>query len=152
MPDRDSYKSLEVQKQIFQSILERCAEAGGKIITVHSVRSAGAVLDMVESHLPRDRGTIVLHWFTGSKSEARRATMLGCYFSANLEMLRSDRGRALVSDLQMDRLLTETDGPFTLVDGRPSEPADVHSVVEAVARLRGISTEDLSRNIQTNFI
>src|SRR5882672_9500233 len=39
------YKSLDVQKQIFQTILQRCAEAGGKIITVHSVRSASAVLD-----------------------------------------------------------------------------------------------------------
>ena len=108
------YKSLDVQKQIFQTILQRCAEAGGKIITVHSVRSASAVLDMVEAYLPRNRGTVVLHWFTGSKSEARRATNLGCYFSVNLEMLRSDRGRALISDLQMDRMLTETDGPFTL--------------------------------------
>jgi TatD DNase family protein len=109
------------------------------------------VLDMVEAHLPRNRGTVVLHWFTCSKSEARRATNLGCYFSVNLEMLRSDRGRALVSGLQMDRLLTETDGPFTNIDGRPSEPADVYSVVEAVARLRGLPIEDVSRNVRANL-
>lgn len=145
------YKSLDVQKRVFQTILQRCAEVGGKIITVHSVRSASAVLDMVEAHLPRNRGTVVLHWFTGSKSEARRATNLGCYFSVNLEMLRSDRGRSLVSDLQMDRLLTETDGPFTNVDGRPSEPADVYSVVEAVARLRGLPIEDVSRKVRANL-
>ncbi|MGX7877195.1 TatD family hydrolase [Mesorhizobium sp. ORM6] len=50
---------------------------------------------MHEQYLPHDRGTVVLHWFTGSKSEARRAAMLGCYFSVNAEMTRSDRGRAL---------------------------------------------------------
>jgi TatD related DNase len=46
------YKSLNVQKRVFRTVLERCAEAGGKILTVHSVRSTAAVLDMVEAHLP----------------------------------------------------------------------------------------------------
>jgi TatD DNase family protein len=41
---------------------------------------------MIEQYLPRDRGTVVLHWFTGSKSEARRAATLGCYFSVNAEL------------------------------------------------------------------
>ena len=46
------YKSLELQKQVFQHILQRCADAGGQIVTVHSVRSAKAVLDYIESFLP----------------------------------------------------------------------------------------------------
>ncbi|RRH91092.1 TatD family deoxyribonuclease [Mesorhizobium tamadayense] len=91
---------------------------------------------MIEQYLPQDRGTVVLHWFTGSKSEARRAATLGCYFSVNAEMTRSDRGRSLVSDLPIDRILTETDGPFTQVDGRPSEPADVETTVAAIADVR----------------
>lgn len=60
--------------------------------------------------------------------------MLGCYFSVNAEMTRSDRGRSLVSDLPIDQILTETNGPFTQVDGRPSEAADVKSTVAAIAR------------------
>ena len=83
---------------MFRTVLERCAKAGGKILTVHSVRSVPAVLEMIEQYLPQDRGTVVLHWFTGTKSEARRAATLGCYFSVNAEMTRSDRGRSLVSD------------------------------------------------------
>ena len=93
------YKSLDIQKKVFRTILERCAEAGGKILTVHSVRSVPAVLDMVEQHLPQDRGVVVLHWFTGSRSDARRAETLGCYFSVNAEMMRSERGRQLVAEL-----------------------------------------------------
>jgi TatD DNase family protein len=76
------------------------------------------VLDVIERHLPRNRGVAVLHWFTGTKAEARRAAALGCYFSINAEMMYSGRGRALVAELPMDRLLTETDGPFTLHPGR----------------------------------
>jgi TatD DNase family protein len=76
------------------------------------VRSAGAVLDMVEAHLPASRGAVVLNWFTDGRSEARWALALGCYFSVNAEMTRNERGKALVADLAIDRLLTETDGPI----------------------------------------
>jgi TatD DNase family protein len=145
------YKSLDAQKEVFRTVLERCAEAGGKILTVHSVRSVPAVLDMVERHLPRNRGIVVLHWFTGSKAEARRATALGCYFSVNAEMARTERGRTLVADLPMDRLLTETDGPFTQIDGRPTEPADSWMATEVVADVRKLSTDAITKAIRTNL-
>jgi TatD DNase family protein len=145
------YKSLDSQKQVFRTVLERCAEAGGKILTVHSVRSVPMVLDMIERHLPRDRGVVVLHWFTGSKAEARRAAALGCYFSINFEMTRSERGRALVAELPMDRLLTETDGPFTQIDGRPTEPTDSRMVVEAIASVRNLSADAIAKAVLTNL-
>nr|WP_292419157.1 TatD family hydrolase [Mesorhizobium sp.] len=75
---------------------------------------------MVERYLPADRGTIVLHWFTGSKSEAPRAAALGCYFCVNAEMTRSDRGRAVVSDLPIARLLTRNGWPIHS-NRRPSQ-------------------------------
>jgi TatD DNase family protein len=79
-------------------------------MSVHSVRAASAVLGHVEAYLPPDRGRVVLHWFTGSPAEARRGAALGCYFSVNAEMLRTDRHRALLAQIPRDRLLTETDG------------------------------------------
>ena len=145
------YKSFEAQKRIFQIILERCAEAGGKILTVHSVRSVPVVLDMIEAHLPPDRGTVVLHWFTGSRSAARRAASLGCYFSVNAEMTRTERGRALVADLPLDRLLTETDGPFTQINGRATEPEDVRAAVRAISTARDLTTEAVSNIVRTNL-
>lgn len=141
------YKSLEAQRHVFQRVLERCAEAGGKILTVHSVRSVPAVLDMIEAHLPRERGRVVLHWFTGSKSDARRAAAIGCYFSVNAEMTRTDRGRDLIRTLPRDRILTETDGPFTQVGGRPSEPSDVTSTITALG-----ATLDVSADVAAKFV
>jgi TatD DNase family protein len=145
------YKSLDSQKQVFRSVLDLCADAGGKILTVHSVRSAAAVLEMIERHLPQDRGVVVLHWFTGTKAEARRAAILGCYFSINTEMLCSDRGRALVAELPLDRILTETDGPFTSVGNRPAEPASVRATVGEIARVRKQSEESVAYAIRTNL-
>jgi len=146
------YKSLEAQKHVFRTVLERCAEAGGKILSVHSVRSAPAVLDMIERYLPRDRGAVVLHWFTGSKSDARRAAALGCYFSVNAEMTRSDRGRAIVAHLPNDRILTETDGPFTHIDGRPAEPTDMRVTTKAIAHVRNVPAHEIAETVQANLL
>jgi TatD DNase family protein len=143
------YKSLDAQKQVFCDVLKRCAS---KILTVHSVRTATQVLDMVEEHLPRDRGSVVLHWFTGSRSEARRAAALGCYFSINAEMVQADRGRALVAALPIDRILTETDGRFTQVEGRPSEPADVKATVALIAGVLGLSPDSVAKKVQSNLL
>ena len=145
------YKSLDVQKQVFRTILERCADAGGKILTIHSVRSVPMVLDMIERHLPRNRGVAVLHWFTGTKAEARRAVALGCYFSINAEMMHSGRGRALVAELPMDRLLTETDGPFTQVDGRSTEPTDAPKTIDVIARVRNLAADAIDKAVRANL-
>ena len=123
------FKSLDAQRRVFQHVLRRCAQAGGKIITVHSIRSAKSVLDLIEAHLPPGRGKIVLHWFTGTKSEAKRAVELGCYFSINAGMLGNERHAPMVQAIPLDRMLTETDGPFTRTGDRPSQPTDVASHV-----------------------
>ncbi|HXZ14435.1 MAG TPA: TatD family hydrolase, partial [Roseiarcus sp.] len=86
-----------------------------------------------------------------TKAEARRAATLGCYFSINVEMMRSDRGRALVAELPMDRLLTVTDGPFTQVDGRPAVPADARKAIDAIARARNLNADSIDKTVRTNL-
>lgn len=145
------YRSFELQREVFTRILQKCAAAGGKILTVHSLRSATAVLDLVETHLPPASGKVVLHWFTGTKSEARRALDLGCYFSINASMLNNEKGRDLLATLPIDRLLTETDAPFTKVDNRPTSPIDVKETVDILATFRGMTTADLTQAITLNL-
>lgn len=145
------YRSLDLQKRVFRRVLECCAVAGGKILTVHSVRAVTPALDLIDECLPRDRGAVVLHWFTGSRSEARRATALGCFFSINATMTSSDKGRSLVAELPLDRLLTETDGPFTRYAGRPAEPADVTAAIDAIARVRAMRAEEVAIAVAGNL-
>lgn len=145
------YKSLDLQKDIFARVLRACAKAGGKIITVHSVRAAKAVLDHVEEHLPQRTNRVVLHWFTGTKSEAARALDMGCYFSINGTMLNSEKATALIRALPLDRMLTETDGPFTEVTGRPSRPADVADTIKLLADLLEVPATSLARQMKENL-
>ena len=145
------YGSFAKQKEVFDAILRECAGRGGKILTIHSVRAAGTVLDMIEDLLPAARGTTVLHWFTGSQSEAVRAVCLGSYFSINLAMLNNDRHRAMVASLPLDRLLTETDGPFGKVDGRDARPHDVAITIDALAQLRSMKLPELADIVAGNL-
>jgi TatD DNase family protein len=145
------FKSLSEQKEVFQRILQLCAANGDKILTVHSVRAVGQVLDMIEAHLPPGRGRVVLHWFTGTRAQARRAAELGCFFSINSRMLVKPSHRELVKQLPEDRLLTETDGPFVKMDDRPVVPHDVVATVSDLGYLLGTPSADLARRLLDNL-
>lgn len=145
------HRSLVQQTEVFRRILQCCAEAGQKILSVHSVRAVKIVLDLIETHLPADRGTVVLHWFTGSQTEATRAMQLGCLFSVNMGMLQKPAHRRLLTTLPLDHLLTETDGPFTTSGSRKSEPTDVVAVVDELARLRGLDPAEMRQIIAANL-
>jgi TatD DNase family protein len=145
------YRSFDRQKEVFAEVLTSCAAASDKILTVHSVRATKIVLDMIEKHLPPTRGRVVLHWFTGTAAEIRRAVDLGCYFSVNAEMLANENRAVANRAFPLGRVLTETDGPFTRTGARPSEPGDVWQAVEGLACLHGLEAVDVGRRIGANL-
>ena len=65
-------------------------------------------------------------------------------------MLQSKQGSEIIRALPSDRLLTETDGPFTKVANRSSVPRDVLSLSERIAEQRGESTEQINDAISRN--
>jgi len=121
-----------LQQDVLARILARCAEVGGRIVSLHSRRASRETIDLVSSLRP---GTAILHWYSGPLRELGRAIDAGCYFSVNPSMIRSASGARLVRQIPLDRLLTETDGPFVEVAGRPATPANVSLLVEEIARL-----------------
>ena len=145
------YRSIELQKLIFERILRLCARDGGKILSVHSARAAKPVLDLLERHFPHDRGKTVLHWFSGNVSEARRAVALGCYFSINERMLASSNGKRILREIPNDRLLTETDGPFVEREGQPIEAGDVLRAVEEISIVKERKFSDIKSQIIKNL-
>ena len=86
-----------------------------RVISIHAVRSAGTVLDALESYgllTPSPNSpAIIFHWFSGTSNEFVRARNAGCYFSVNERMLATKRGREYARQTPLDRLLLETDAP-----------------------------------------
>jgi TatD DNase family protein len=103
--------SFARQEDVLDRVLKACATAGGRIISMHSRGAASNLLDMIEAH--PDLGIPVLHWFSGKPAELERAIELGCWFSVGPAMTSSKKGLALAASMPKERVLTETDSPFT---------------------------------------
>jgi TatD DNase family protein len=110
------------------------------------------VLDMIEQHLDLDLNSPVLHWFSGSAAEAKRAAALGCSFSINNQMLGKSKTNALLAAIPETSILTETDGPFTTISGRPNRPKDVELCVSNLAAALGKSPVETRRLVFENLL
>lgn len=99
------------QLEAFRRIAGRCAEVGGRVLSIHAVRAAGAVVDVLEETGCADSCACVLHWFSGSGDELVRARRAGLWFSVGERSLSTRRGRAYARQYPRDRLLLETDLP-----------------------------------------
>ena len=143
-------KTWHVQREVFTRALQTAERLGGRVVTIHSRRAARDVLDCLAQNTTAARVLPILHWFSDSASVAQKAAEQGCYFSINHRMLAADSGIALVRSLPAGRLLTETDAPFTEVDGRKSEPRDVMATAEELAKTRGVSVAQISEILRVN--
>lgn len=141
---------LAIQSHVFGKILSLVEKAGGKIMTVHSRGAVSEVLSMIEQY--PNSGPVILHWFTGSLAQMRKALALGCWFSVGPKMFESKRGRELILELPLDRILLETDGPFAKRrNGFPYEPIDTLSLAEKLRDIRSEPQVDYRSQIMDNF-
>jgi TatD DNase family protein len=143
------WRTLPVQRELLRAILRLCHNQN-KVFSLHSPRAVKELLDEIENCIPDPDTVKILHWFTGTKSEAQRAIELGCYFSVNHAMLSKATNHAIIQSLPIERVLTETDGPFVKVDGRPSRPPDVLIAAEMLARLWGTPADVAERQLLAN--
>ncbi len=103
--------SFETQVAALERIASACALSGDKLLSLHAVRSADAVLDILGRTGCLKTCRCIFHWFSCSSDELTRALRAGCYFSINPRMFATKRGRAYARSIPSDRLLLETDEP-----------------------------------------
>lgn len=136
------------QAAAFRRVARLAAALGGRVLSVHAVRSCGVVLDALEEagcvdgtfplaahggvRAGRPRCVCVLHWFSGTSDELRRAVRAGCLFSVNPAMVGTRRGRAYLRAIPPERLLLETDLP-----GAPGDACALDDLVGALRRTLG---------------
>lgn len=137
------------QLKVFEFVLDTATRLGGRVMTIHSRRAATPVLEAL-GRFPA-AGVPILHWFSGSAPQLRRAIDQGCWFSVGPAMLRSANGRALANQMPRDRILTETDGPFAMDRSRPLQPADAWQAVSGLALLWGVSEQDVIEQLGHNL-
>jgi len=142
-------RSWNDQVAVFEHILAECRKAGGRVMSIHSRRASGPVLDFLE-RIP-DAGTPVLHWFSGSFRDLDRAIKLGCWFSIGPAMLASEKGRGLAARMPRERVLTETDGPFAQLNGQAILPWQVENAIQGLSQIWSVPPADVEQSVFRNL-
>lgn len=139
----------EIQLKVFDRILACSQDRGGRIFTIHSRGAAEAVIESLRKY--KCGHTSVLHWFSGSQGQLKSAVSLDCWFSVGPAMLRTEKGRALAAAMPRDRILTETDGPFTRSGNRPLTPLDVQIAAAELAKMWSVTEVEAVVQIKRNL-
>ena len=138
--------SRRQQLDLFERLLAEPA-IGRKVVSVHTRRADRAAIEQ----LAAARVNGILHWYTGPIGLVDDALTAGLYFSINPAMIRSAHGQRVVAAVPGDRILTETDGPYTRTTRRTSQPADVPALVALLARTWNAHQADVRQQVWNNM-
>jgi len=138
---REGIRTRDRQITVFDTILAhpRIAE---KVLSVHSRRAEAECID----RLSAAGATAILHWYSGPLGQIDRAVTAGMFFSVNPSMLCSKNGQRILERIPQERLVTETDGPYTKIGQRIAEPKDVPWLVGQLATHWNVE-EDQAREV-----
>lgn len=149
---REYIKTKEAQIKIFQKIIALCEKYGEKIISIHSLKSAGYVLDVLQNSQKRNNNIYILHWFTGTMGELKRAVEMGCYFSINPRMLKTKAGIEIIKKIPIECVVLESDAPFATPLKHSSELKKVlNKEIENISSIVGYDVLNVVRNNQRNI-
>lgn len=138
----------EVQRHIFEAVIGRCAQLGGRTLSIHSRRAVKDVLATLDRH--QGYGTAVLHWFSGTPAELKAAIAHGCWFSIGPAMFESANGRSLAAKMPRDRVVPESDGPFAKVAGSTVMPWCADEIAAQLSIFWSISAEETINILNCN--
>jgi TatD DNase family protein len=148
----------EVQRRVFAQFIGMARETGLPIV-VHERDAAQEAAELLRSEGSRELHGVI-HCFTGNYEAACDYLDLGFYlsFTGIITFKNAEPLRDVVRKVPLERMLVETDSPFLTPmphRGKRNEPAFVRLVAETVAKVKGISLEEVaertSQNVQDLF-
>lgn len=105
-------KSKDKQIENFKEICKSLSDTKNKVISIHAVKSGSEVIDMLEKSKASQNNIVIMHWFSGTSEELKRALDLGYYFSVGPKMAATNKGHEYIRQIPEDRMLIETDLPW----------------------------------------
>lgn len=144
---RDGISTKDIQISSFEYVLETI-KSKKKIVSLHSRRAEKEVLELLKKYEIKNA---IFHWYSGGVKVLREIFENGYYFSINPTMVKSKSGQKLIAEMPLDRILTETDSPYTQIGSRTTKPSDVKIVISYLSESKGMSAEVVENKIYSNF-
>ena len=144
----------EWQRERFRTHI-RAAKSLNKPLVIHTRESAEDTLRVLKEE-GADAVGGVMHCFTENWEVASEALDLGFYisFSGIVTFKNATTIKEVAQKVPLDRILVETDAPYlapTPYRGKTNEPSYVFHVAEEIARLRGLTVEEIAESTTRNF-
>ncbi|HEV7217230.1 MAG TPA: TatD family hydrolase [Terriglobales bacterium] len=151
----------DVQKNVFLKQLQ-LARAAKLPVIIHCRPSEGSenawedCLSLLQNHWSSSGMGGILHCFTGTFENAKRALDMGFMisFAGNITFPKAQQIRDAAKEIPLDRILIETDSPFLAPiphRGKRNEPAFVKEVATQLGSLHNLSTDEIGRQTARNF-
>lgn len=145
---------LEWQRERFRTHI-RAARVCRKPLIVHTREAAADTLRIMKEEGAEQVGG-VMHCFTESVEVAEAAMEMNFHisFSGIVTFKNAVALKEVARQVPLNRILIETDSPYLApvpFRGKLNQPAYVRQVAEELARLRGISLEEIAHATTANF-
>jgi len=145
---------LEWQRARFRTHI-RAARECGKPLIIHTREAGEDTLRIMREEGASQTGG-VMHCFTETLELARAAIELNFYisFSGIVTFKNALAIKEVAKSVPLERMLIETDSPYLAPvpqRGKTNQPGWVRHVAEEIARLRGISLEEVAEATTANF-
>lgn len=145
---------LEWQRTRFRTHI-RAARECAKPLIIHTRDASEDTLRIMREERAHETGG-VMHCFTENLAVAQAAMDLNFHisFSGIVTFKNAHVIKEVAQNIPLERMLIETDSPYLAPvphRGKTNEPAWVRHVAEEIARLRGISLEQVAAATSANF-
>src|SRR3989338_3747714 len=133
------------QQDVFNSHIELAREVK-KPLMIHCRNAFADLISLLESHksgLNNPPG--VMHFFTGTKDDARILLDLGLSFTFGGVITFTHDYDEVVRFIPIERILVENDAPYVSpvpYRGKRNEPAYIIEIAKKLAEIKGIQEED----------
>jgi len=146
----------EEQKDAFIKQI-KLADKLGLPVVIHSREATGDTIDVLKSNLQYLSHGIVMHCFNKNSTVAKIFLDMGCYLSIGgaLTFPNSEKLKQAVKEIPLDRILLETDCPYMTpvpFRGQVNEPKNVIIVADEIAKIKGITPEEVGKQTTLNAI
>ena len=143
------------QISVFRTHAE-AAEISGLPLIVHTRDADRETAEILAEEVGKRPLTGVIHCFSTGRELADKAVEIGFFISLSgiVTFRNAEPLRQIVRDLPLDRILVETDSPYLAPvpkRGKQNEPSFLVHTAAEVARLKGISAEELAEATTANF-
>ena len=144
---------IEKQKEIFERQI-LIAKQAQKPILVHDREAHPDSFEILKKTNAAETG-VVMHCFSGSPEFAQQCINEGFYIALGgvVTFKNAKKVKEVAKTVPLDKLLLETDAPYMTpvpFRGKENQPAYVKFVAEEIAKLRGVSFEEIAEATTAN--